>query len=101
MAAEQTSSCAQYASFQDKHHLYFLFDLLPGGDLMDILVAEAQVITHRLNDGYMQLACLSSKTKILKVRTPPPPVALLHIKMPTLRTLQCCIRTCSVQEIDT
>ena len=42
--------------------------MLPGGDLMDILVAEAQVITHRLNDGYMQLSCLSSKTKILKVR---------------------------------
>ena len=33
----------QYASFQDKHHLYFLFDLMAGGDLMDVLVAEAKV----------------------------------------------------------
>jgi cGMP-dependent protein kinase 2 len=29
---------------QDKYHLYFLFDLMPGGDLMDVLVAEAKVI---------------------------------------------------------
>ncbi len=29
--------------FQDKYHLYFLFDLMSGGDLMDVLVAEAQV----------------------------------------------------------
>jgi len=35
----------QYATFQDKYHLYFLFDLMPGGDLMDVLVAEAKVIT--------------------------------------------------------
>jgi hypothetical protein len=28
----------QYSSFQDKYHLYFLFDLMPGGDLMDVLV---------------------------------------------------------------
>ena len=34
----------QYASFQDKFHLYFMFDLMPGGDLMDVLVAEAKVI---------------------------------------------------------
>lgn len=27
---------------QDKYHLYFLFDLMSGGDLMDVLVAEAQ-----------------------------------------------------------
>ena len=59
----------QYASFQDKHHLYFLFDLLPGGDLMDILVAEAQVITHKNNDGFLHLSCLSTKQKCLKVRT--------------------------------
>jgi cGMP-dependent protein kinase 2 len=38
----------QYASFQDKYHLYFLFDLMPGGDLMDVLVAEARVIKHRV-----------------------------------------------------
>ncbi len=28
---------------QDTYHLYFLFDLMPGGDLMDVLVAEAKV----------------------------------------------------------
>ena len=28
---------------QDKYHLYFMFDLMPGGDLMDVLVAEAKV----------------------------------------------------------
>eukprot|EP00798_Chlamydomonas_sp_ICE-L_P009759 gene9759-7634_t len=32
----------QYASFQDPLHLYFLFDLMPGEDLMDVLVAEAK-----------------------------------------------------------
>jgi cGMP-dependent protein kinase 2 len=32
----------QYASFQDSHHLYFLFDLMPGGDLMDVLVGERE-----------------------------------------------------------
>ena len=34
----------QYASFQDATHLYMLFDCLPGGDLMDVLVAEARVV---------------------------------------------------------
>ena len=58
--------CVQYASFQDKHHLYFLFDLLPGGDLMDILVAEARVVKHRTSDGPLNMACLAPKTNILK-----------------------------------
>jgi cGMP-dependent protein kinase 2 len=40
----------QYASFQDTFHLYFLFDLMPGGDLMDILVAEAKVIKHNVEE---------------------------------------------------
>lgn len=31
------------APLQDKYHLYFLFDLMSGGDLMDVLVSEAQV----------------------------------------------------------
>lgn len=31
------------APAQDKYHLYFLFDLMSGGDLMDVLVAEAKV----------------------------------------------------------
>ena len=33
---------------QDKYHLYFLFDLMSGGDLMDVLVAEAKVINRRV-----------------------------------------------------
>jgi cGMP-dependent protein kinase 2 len=36
----------QYASFQDKYHLYFLFDLMPGGDLMDVLVSEEMSDWH-------------------------------------------------------
>ncbi|KAG1676370.1 hypothetical protein FOA52_001165 [Chlamydomonas sp. UWO 241] len=40
----------QYASFQDKFHLYFLFDLMPSGDLMDVLVAEAKVIKYEVQD---------------------------------------------------
>jgi hypothetical protein len=58
----------QYASFQDRHHLYFLFDLLPGGDLMDILVAEARVVKVRSTDASLSPGCLAPKQKILKVK---------------------------------
>ena len=34
----------QYASFQDKKYLYFLFDYLPSGDLMDVLCGEAKLM---------------------------------------------------------
>lgn len=51
----------QYASFQDKLHLYFLFDLMPGGDLMDVLVAEARVIKRRIAQGAWKRACLAPK----------------------------------------
>lgn len=51
----------QYASFQDKLHLYFLFDLMPGGDLMDVLVAEARVIKRRISQGAWKRACLAPK----------------------------------------
>uniref|UniRef100_A0A7S3QLD0 cGMP-dependent protein kinase n=1 Tax=Dunaliella tertiolecta TaxID=3047 RepID=A0A7S3QLD0_DUNTE len=34
----------QFASFKDAAHLYFLFELMPNGDCMDVLVAEAKVI---------------------------------------------------------
>ncbi|KAF5842551.1 kinase-like domain-containing protein, partial [Dunaliella salina] len=34
----------QFASFKDAEHLYFLFELMPNGDCMDVLVAEAKVI---------------------------------------------------------
>lgn len=53
----------QYATFQDKHHLYFLFDLMPGGDLMDVLVAEAKVIRQRVPSTSWQVACLGPKVR--------------------------------------
>ncbi|GFR45931.1 hypothetical protein Agub_g7393 [Astrephomene gubernaculifera] len=56
----------QYASFQDKYHLYFLFDLMPGGDLMDVLVAEAKVIRRRVPQGTWRIGCLAPKVKMLQ-----------------------------------
>lgn len=41
----------QYASFQDKYHLYFLFDLMPGGDLMDVLVGALDKNSRRKAPG--------------------------------------------------
>lgn len=38
------------STLQDKFHLYFLFDLMPGGDLMDVLVAEAKVIKFPIEE---------------------------------------------------
>ncbi len=55
----------QYASFQDKYHLYFLFDLMNGGDLMDVLVAEAKVIKRRIPQGPWRRACLAPKVSCL------------------------------------
>ena len=55
----------QYASFQDKYHLYFLFDLMSGGDLMDVLVAEAKVIKRRIPQGAWRRACLAPKVTYL------------------------------------
>lgn len=54
---------------QDKYHLYLIFDLMPGGDLMDVLVAEAKVIKHRATDdtGALQ-SCLAPKAKMLQAR---------------------------------
>ncbi|KAJ9533180.1 hypothetical protein QJQ45_018271 [Haematococcus lacustris] len=55
----------QYASFQDSHHLYFLFDLMPGGDLMDVLVAEAKVIKYPMpEEGSLRQGCLAQKVKM-------------------------------------
>ena len=56
----------QYGSFQDKYHLYFLFDLMPGGDLMDILVAEASIVSMRISRGPFQRGCLAPQSKFLK-----------------------------------
>jgi serine/threonine protein kinase len=54
----------QYASFQDKYHLYFLFDLMPGGDLMDVLVAEARVIKHRVPTSPWQVRLRRALTSL-------------------------------------
>lgn len=67
----------QYASFQDKYHLYFLFDLMPGGDLMDVLVAEAKVIKHRVPSGFLKRGCLAEKVKMLQGL--PEPLAKFYI----------------------
>ncbi len=46
---------------QDKYHLYFLFDLMTGGDLMDVLVAEAKVIKRRIPQGTWRRSCFAPK----------------------------------------
>eukprot|EP00210_Caulerpa_lentillifera_P004593 g4383.t1 len=56
----------QYASFKDASNLYLLFDLMPGGDLMDILVSEAVVVKKRVAQGTFRKACLAPKKKMLK-----------------------------------
>jgi cGMP-dependent protein kinase 2 len=56
----------QYGSFQDKYHLYFLFDLMPGGDLMDVLVAEARIVAMRVPKGPFQRGCMAPQTKFLR-----------------------------------
>jgi len=53
---------------QDKYHLYLLFDLMSGGDLMDVLVAEARVVRRRIAQGAWRRACLAPKA-----RAPPRP----------------------------
>jgi len=55
----------QYASFQDKYYLYMLFDLMPGGDLMDVLVVEAKVIKFPVSDkNSMRKGLLAPKMKM-------------------------------------
>jgi cGMP-dependent protein kinase 2 len=56
-----------FSSPQDKYHLYFLFDLMSGGDLMDVLVAEAKVINRRVPESSWQIACLAPNVKMLQV----------------------------------
>ena len=53
-----------FACAQDKLHLYFLFDLMPGGDLMDVLVAEARVIKRRIAQGAWKRACFAPKVAL-------------------------------------
>lgn len=56
----------QYGSFQDKYHLYFLFDYMPGGDLMDVLVSDARVDTVKAGKGAFRRGCLAPNVKILR-----------------------------------
>ena len=57
----------QYGSFQDKYHLYFLFDLMNGGDLMDILVNDAAVVSVRTPTKHsLKPACLAPQVQVLR-----------------------------------
>ena len=56
-----TTGVRRILNMQDKLHLYFLFDLMPGGDLMDVLVAEARVIKRRIAQGTWKRACFAPK----------------------------------------
>lgn len=56
----------QYGSFQDKYHLYFLFDLMNGGDLMDILVNDAAAVKVRTPTKPLRPACLAPQVQVLK-----------------------------------
>ena len=82
----------QYASFQDKYHLYFLFDLMSGGDLMDVLVAEAKVIKRRIPQGMLRQACFAPKVTprvSIVVRSPLVKVNLLFFSLLCLLRLCC------------
>lgn len=48
---------------QDKYHLYFLFDLMNGGDLMDVLVSEAQVVKMRIAQGALKRGCFAPQVR--------------------------------------
>lgn len=81
---------------QDKYHLYFLFDLMPGGDLMDVLVAEAKVIKRRVPQGTWQIGCLAPKVKMLQVRR----LAGRPAKKQSAQAPAClcgCVCACSIQ----
>lgn len=56
----------QYGSFQDKYHLYFLFDLMPGGDLMDVLVSDAVPVNVKVNTGGLLPSCFAQTFKMRK-----------------------------------
>jgi len=56
----------QYGSFQDKYHLYFLFDLMPGGDLMDVLVSDAAPVNVKLQTNSLLPSCFAQSFKMLK-----------------------------------
>ena len=43
-----------------------MFDLMTGGDLMDVLVADAHVIRIKQPRGPFHRGCMAPQTKILK-----------------------------------
>lgn len=57
--ASQHVLCSTCNAPQDKYHLYFLFDLMSGGDLMDVLVSEAQV------GGWLAIALVPEQARPL------------------------------------
>eukprot|EP00889_Picochlorum_renovo_P001196 jgi/Picre1/28226/NNA_003632.t1 len=42
------------------------FDLMTGGDLMDILVSDASAVSVRVHGGGLKPSCLAPKVKMLK-----------------------------------
>ncbi|KDD73798.1 protein kinase [Helicosporidium sp. ATCC 50920] len=56
----------QYASFKDRYHLYFLLDLMAGGDLMDVLVADARVVHVRAPPEPGTRALIGTRVKMLQ-----------------------------------
>ena len=86
----------QYASFQDKYHLYFLFDLMPGGDLMDVLVAEAKVIKRRIAQGAWRRACFAPKVcPTLSANS-----ALMHdLRLPMSMALRVCMAAMNMRPV--
>lgn len=62
--SKQIDMCSAW-HLQDPGHLYFLFDLMAGGDLMDVLVAEAHVIKAAVQEkGSLRQGVLAPKVKM-------------------------------------
>ena len=64
----------QYASFQDSENLYFLFDHMGGGDLMDCLSGDAKIRHIRLGS-----VPWGKKQKYLQVRAQVLPFSSLSV----------------------
>jgi hypothetical protein len=85
---------------QDKHHLYFLFDLMPGGDLMDVLVAEAKIIKHPVpQKGSLRQGCLSPKVGAATACVPASCQQIWRLPSPlAVGAAQCMLLPCSAAD---
>jgi len=56
-----------YATFRDATHLYLLSDALPGGDLMDVLAADARVVRAAKTPAWLPApACGRPPARVLR-----------------------------------